>query len=527
MSSKRLLLIHLSHTNYFWECLFQEPENYRNLLLESHPEMQKWMPKELFRLKPIWPEAPILDYQWKNSVTAEFLAYNIETPTKILYGFISPEQVISELRKGVEENRPYTHVGFSIFVATYSKFIECAQAVKQFDKDIITIAGNAGALFPGTDQYVDYICRGDGVILLRELLDEDINKTYNLELVPQDLFFTFFDIKMKMNVVRLVTKLGCPNKCDFCITHHLYKGEFTRPFFTPKQVHDKLVEHYKKIKKKDLIIFFCEPQAIISKDWWYKLFELFENESGDYPITILTSLASIKDFDFDRIAKSSLRFSFINLGIESFSQDYRKNIKHGETKTIIRKLTDYGIGTYASFIIGYDHHTHESVWEEIRRLVDLDVAQIEIFNLKPLPETSLWETLKKENRLLNVPFDFYYIPGFQPFLHPHFKPGFEDMLPLMYDIYEYFEKERGPSVLSLIRLYNNTPHQSKKLQKSIKFLKIGASALFPSWKKFLNPTSQQIENYLTQLGEKPKIPYYLKVLMKSNKLKKLTNYFLR
>ena len=527
MSSIRLLLIHLTHKNYFWESLFQGPENYRSLLLDNYPQMKNWIPEELFRLKPIWPEAPILDYKWKSSVTAEFIASNLETPTKILHGFISAEQVVNELRKGVEENFPYTHVGFSIFVAAYSKFIECAQAVKEFDKNIITIAGNAGVLFPETNHYVDYISKGDGIPFLRELFGEEVNKPYNLELISQDLVFTFFGIKMKMNVVRLVTKLGCPNKCDFCITHHLYNGKATKPFFTPQQVHDKLVEYRQKIKNKDLTIFFCEPQAIINKNWWYNLFELFEGESQDYPITLLTSLASIKDFDFDRTVKSSLRFGFVNLGIESFSQDYSKNIKHKETKEIIKKLADYGIGTYATFIIGYDHHTRESVWKEVQKLVDLDIAQIEIFNLRPLPETQLWESYKKAGRLLDVPYDFYYIPGFQPFIHPHFKPGFEDMLPLMYDIYQYFEKERGPSPLSLMKLYSNIPKQSKKLQKNIKFLKIGANALFPSWKKYLDPSPIQIENYLTQLGDNSKIPFYIKWLMKSSRLQNLINYIIK
>jgi len=157
----------------------------------------------------------------------------------------------------------------------------------------------------------------------------------------------------------------------------------------------------------------------------------------------------------------------------------------------------------------------------------LDIAQIEIFNLRPLPETQLWESYKKAGRLLDVPYDFYYIPGFQPFIHPHFKPGFEDMLPLMYDIYQYFEKERGPSPLSLMKLYSNIPKQSKKLQKNIKFLKIGANALFPSWKKYLDPSPIQIENYLTQLGDNSKIPFYIKWLMKSSRLQNLINYIIK
>jgi len=40
--------------------------------------MEKWMPKEHFNLQPIWPEAPLLDYQWEGKhgglrVTGEFL----------------------------------------------------------------------------------------------------------------------------------------------------------------------------------------------------------------------------------------------------------------------------------------------------------------------------------------------------------------------------------------------------------------------------------------------------------------------
>lgn len=527
----RLLIVHLRHVNYFWESLFNGVGKYRDLLLKDYPQMEKWMPKGYFNREPIWPDAPLLDYQWEGkhgglSVTGEFLAANLTTPSKILYGFISSEQILAELKKGEEEGNPFTHVGFSIFVAAYSKFIECAQTVKKHDKNIITVAGNAGALFPGTNQYVDYVCKGDGIPFLRKLLGEDLETPYKLKLVPQKMYFTFYNMEMKMDVIRLATKLGCPNKCDFCITHHLYEGKSTPSFFTPEQVYTKLVEYRKKIKGKDLVVLFCEPQAIINKNWWYSLFDLFNEEPEDYPITLLTSLASIKDFDLDRISKSSLRFSFVNLGIESFSQVYGKNIQHHDTKQIIKRLADYGIGTYATFIIGFDHHNHETVWNEIRRLIDLDVAQIEIFNLRPLPETPLWDKYEKENRLLNVPYDFYYIPGFQPFIHPHFKPGFEDMLPLMYDIYKYFERERGTSLLNMKNLYNNIPKQNKNFKRMVKFLKIGAGALFPSWKTSLTPSTLQIENYLDKLGGMPKIPFYLKFLLKSPRLQKMLNFFI-
>jgi radical SAM superfamily enzyme YgiQ (UPF0313 family) len=195
----------------------------------------------------------------------------------------------------------------------------------------------------------------------------------------------------------------------------------------------------------------------------------------------------------------------LNIGIESFSQDYTKNAKHRETKQILKRLTDYGIGTYATFIIGFDHQTHESVWKEIKQVVDLDIYAITVHNLKILPQTPLWYDFERDGRLLNVPYDFYYIEGFQSFIHPHFKPGFEDMLPLTYDIFEYIEKERGPQVLSLMELLSNVPNQKKYFKRQIKQYKQMSKMLFPSWIKHLDPTETQISKYIERLGESVEI----------------------
>jgi len=41
----------------------------------------------------------------------------------------------------------------------YDQFVKCAQVVKEFNEEIITIAGNIGCLFEGTEKFVDYVCR--------------------------------------------------------------------------------------------------------------------------------------------------------------------------------------------------------------------------------------------------------------------------------------------------------------------------------------------------------------------------------
>ncbi|MFX0135338.1 MAG: B12-binding domain-containing radical SAM protein [Candidatus Hodarchaeota archaeon] len=487
----RLLLINQLRPEFTLDyMLVKGLRNYREVLLRDYPHMEKWLPKETFDLDPIWPERLQIKFRgYGVSTPGNFIKGNLKTPTDVMYGDITPGQVIEKLKEAKMQKFPYTHVGFSIFVTGYTNFIKTSRAVRNYDPNIITIAGNVGSLFPGTENYVDFVCRGDGVPYLREMFSEnECNTPYNLEIIPAKSIISVNGLELKSDSAQIVTKLGCVNNC------------FTGALFTPNQVHDKLVEYRRKIKK-DFSIMFCEPQGIVNKKWWYELFDLFNDEPEDYPVIVPTSLASIRNFDLDRVSRSSLRFMGLNIGIESFSQDYAKNAKHRETKAIIRRLTNYGIGVYGTFIIGFDLQTRESIWKEIQHVVDLDIFAITVHNLKVLPQTPLWYEFERHGRLLNVPYDFYYVEGFQPFTHPHFKPGFEDMLPLTYDIYEYIEKERGPQVLSLMELMSNVPNQRRTFKRQIKQYKLMSKQLFSSWKNHLNPSEDQITKYLRRLGE--------------------------
>ncbi len=496
----RILLVQIVPERHEFIYKYTGLDEYRRVLLKEYPNMEKWFPKEVFNLKPIWTEKPYNNL-WGTRINTSclFIANNLDTPSTVISGCGTPEIILSELKKAREDSFPFTHVGFSVYTPSYSRFVECAHAVKNFDKKIITIAGNVGSLFKETKQYVDYICRGDGVPFLRNLLGEGVNKSYRLKLTSYRTMTELLGGKIRTPMVNIITKVGCPMRCDFCVTNQLFEGKFTKPLFTPQEVHDSLVKHRQKIKK-DFLTLFCEPTAITEKDWWYKLFELFAEEPYDFPIGTQTTISSLNTFDLDRISNSSMRFEVFNVGVESFSRDYGKNQGHEETKKLFKKLFDYGIGAYATFIIGFDHHTHKNVWEEIHQLIDLEATSYSVFNLHPLPCTPIWNQLEKKNRLLNnIPNDFYYLTAFQAFTHPHFKPGFEDMLPLLRDIHEYIYREKGDFTFSLMKLYENIPKQRECIINKIKVYKHISKELFPSWKAQLNPSKKQISKYLEKL----------------------------
>jgi hypothetical protein len=509
-----------------WDNLYGDQSDYQQFLLNRYPEMEDWFPNELFNKPVKWPDNVGLKVvRGTCNVSGKFIADNLETSTTLIEAPATPEIIITELQRAKNKNSPYTHVGFSVFIDAYTIFVKCAKTVKEFDPKIITIAGNSGALYDETIKHVDYVCKTDGILYLRKVLGEDIEKSYQLKLIPSKNTLKFFGIAVKTEIVQIVTKLGCPQKCDFCIINRLFEGNVTSAFFTPEHVHKTLVAYRTKIKI-DFKIAFCEPTSIISHNWWYKLFKLFENEPEDYPLLIGTTAISLENFDFNRVRNSSLRFEMINIGVENFHKQYSKN-KNINIKKLFKRLADYGIGAYATYIIGFDHHNHYNIWEEINKLLDLDAALNYVENLKILPQTPLWFKYKKDGRLFEIPKDFFFIDGFQSFKHPHFKPGFEDMLPLLTEIQIYIEKERGPQGIDMLRILNNIPNPKKNVLNQIKYLKMATKLLFPSWKKYLNPNDKQIENYLAKMGAMVKIPYYINLLTKSSRLRKLANYFIK
>ena len=510
----RLLLVQF--TSYIFPRNFM----YRGGLLKLHkyllsefPDMEPFLQEKFFNFEPIWEEKALVAWWKARSTACTFIAKNINTPTTVLEEPVnSCESVLNELEKAREEGNSYTHLGFSVYVNSYSKFVKCAKAVKKFDPNIVTIAGNVGALFESTEKFVDHVCRGDGVAFLRELFKEDINKPYILNVLDSPIFIETSKGTIITENMYITTKLGCPNKCDFCVTQILFKGKFLPSFCSPQQLYDTFIEIREK-KKKDFLAIFAEPLVINSHKWWYEFFDLFKDEPNEYSIVCPTTLASIKGFDFDRVSRSSLRFGSFQIGIESLGKNYNKNPKYSETQKIIKKLFDYGINTIATYIIGFDYQDRDIIWEEVENLMGLDVTEIMIFNLHPLPYTSIWNQYKNEGRLLNVPIDFYYLDGFQSYTHPHFKPGFEDMLPLLYDISKYTLRAKGDRGIQYIRVLENAIKlreelfgKNDKILKSItkryKTHKAIYGSLFNSWKENLNPFESAIKVYSEVLERK-------------------------
>ena len=303
----RLLLVQIKNdtTLFASGIVNQDFREYRINLLKKYPQMKDFLIEEFFDFDKIWPKWLNL-LSWskvENNMSLEFIAAHLKTKTTVMDGTANPEKLIHELNRAKSKGFPYTHVGFGIYPVGDLQFIDCAQIVKKFDSKIITIAGNIGGLLDETKNYVDYVLLGDGVKSLRELLGEKVNDSYKVS----------FSINKqgaysRTMMVNIVTKLGCPGRCNFCMTPKLFGNKITPPFVTPQQVYDAVTKLNEKTQKR-LTINVCEPNFLLFRQWWYELFELFEGYKDPIGIGGAATMKSIKKFNFKRIANSSLHFS--------------------------------------------------------------------------------------------------------------------------------------------------------------------------------------------------------------------------
>lgn len=496
-SPPRLLLFQISNDTVCssWEIINKDFREVRVKLIEKYPQMVEFLEERFFNFDKIWPNwVDILSWKDdKNNMSLEYIKANIQAETTVMSGTCTIERLRIELQEAKDDGHPYTHVGFGIYPIGYLQFIECAQTVKEFDANIITLAGNIGCLIEDTINHVDHVVWGNGIPSLRKILGEEPDAPYtvNLSHSPKKGY-------KRSHLVNLVTKLGCPMKCDFCMTSKFFDAKITKPLVTPKQVYDAIDKVNKSTQRK-VAVTMCEPNLLLFHQWWYELFELFEDYTDPVSVSGPAMISSVKKFDFKRILDSSLHFGFFNLGIESFTKKYDKNVGFEEMKQIINQLREIGIGTLASFIIGFDFHTRENLMKEIKMLTELDCLHYLVQNLKAFPQTPTYESLKQEGKIIELPYDFYYIDNFQAFKHPEFKMGFEDILPLTREIYTYIYQETGHEVLNSIKIYENKQKKFKHFADSAQECRMLSKQLFPSWKKYLHPTEKQIEKYLQKL----------------------------
>jgi anti-anti-sigma regulatory factor len=168
------------------------------------------------------------------------------------------------------------------------------------------------------------------------------------------------------------------------------------------------------------------------------------DEENPIMISCFASAYSVSQWDPEDLVRMGIDTLWI--GVESRQATYPK-LKGLDVKAIFETLHSHGINTLASLIIGHDFHTVENVWEDLEYLLSLNPSFTQFLILTPACSTPLFEHLKREGRLLDVPHKHW--DGFHlVYDHPHIEKYKMEQLILKFYDEEY--RRLGPSVMRYV-----------------------------------------------------------------------------
>ncbi len=378
------------------------------------------------------------------------LAQNIDLPA-VLLEYPRWDDFTREVDKG------YPVIGISSFPPHLDRVMEMCRYIRANSPATKILLGSYGgqafqAAYDKETQkkYVDHVVHGEGVKWLRQFLGEPTDRPIRQALMPKaggsPPYVSRFP---KGNMGFLVSGLGCPGGCDFCSTTAMFDRKRIQ-LLSP----DELVEHinlYHEIFPQVTQVFVIEEDHFRHpgylhkiRDYWRGHPEIAEHLDwfGFGSIDHIGKFAA--KYGWDTIAEIGLGAIFI--GVESkfageHGYDKRDEI---DARVVFDKLHSMGIRTIGAWMCGWDFHTHANMYEDLNYFVSLYPTYQQLTRVSPFPGTPLWERLREEGRVREVPWeDVHFWSGAQKniALEPH------ETLNLTEYGYDLLYQTWGPSVL--------------------------------------------------------------------------------
>jgi haloalkane dehalogenase len=361
----------------------------------------------------------------------EYIAENITTPAVVLQ-YPTMKQFAHELEKG------YDYVGISFVIATFGKLKKMCALAREVSPGSKIILGGYGTMLPECDQYGDHVCRGEGVGFMRRLLGEVHGDEPHKHVVCLT--------KTKIAGVPLVkgavvlAGLGCPHGCEFCASSHFHKMRHIPLLRTGEELHREIGRVQKSMGRQSLPIGVIEEDFLLQKKRAIEYLDCVKKDpKSQVHISCFASAHSVAQWDPKDLVRMGIETVWI--GVESKQANYSK-LKGIDVKAVFETLHSHGINTLASLIIGHDFHTVAGVWEDLDYLISLKPSLSQILIMTPACNTPLFDRLKSEGRMLDVPHKHW--DGFHlTFKHPHI--GKPEMEQLILDVYDEEFRRLGPS----------------------------------------------------------------------------------
>ncbi len=266
---------------------------------------------------------------------------------------------------------------------------------------------------------------------------------------------------------------GCPFNCEFCDIGYL-NGKVPRTK-SPEQIIMELQSLYELGWRKP--VFFVDDNFIGNRKEVKRMLPklIAWQKDHDYPFTFLTE-ASMDLADDEKLMDLMIKANFtkVFLGIETPNVDSLKECKKIQNVTrdlvgSVRKIQTRGMEVMGGFIVGFDNDTESIFQSQIDFIQQTGIVTAMVGLLNAIPETPLWDRLKKEDRLhgetsgSNTDGTINFIPRMDI---DRLKDGYLHIISTIYSPKEYYKR-----IDTFLKHYKPTNRPSLNIEYSRAFFR--------------------------------------------------------
>lgn len=369
-----------------------------------------------------------------------FLADNVLTPSTVL-DFPSEAAFRREVAKG------YEFVGISFIIPNFLKAQNMARIIREVSPASKIILGGHGTSIPDIANLIDcdHICRGEGIVFLRGLLGEPLDRPIHHPVLNSSYNRKVMGVPIPDSAAVLVPGVGCPNKCRFCATSHFF-GEYVPYLRTGREVFDVCCRAEDELGVTDFGVL--DENFLKMRDRALELIECQEKARRYFTFGIFSSAETLSGLgDLDLLVRMGV--NFIWMGVESKKEMYDKN-KGVDFNVLVNELRRRGIAVMASAILFLEHHDKVAINEDIDFAISLHPDYLQFMGLGPIPGTKLYQDYAEQDKLLkNVPWEEQHGQDRIWFDHPSFTR--EETSQVLADAFQRDYRENGASFMRTIQ----------------------------------------------------------------------------
>ena len=367
-----------------------------------------------------------------------------------------------------------------VFISTYTQASALAYALAKLyrqEKTLTVIGGPHAKQFPEDClRFFDVVVRDCDKTLITEILRDTprgeiltsgralVDLPGVQERIPEIRSSLFVKGQpFPFTTIPLITSIGCPNSCDFCI-------DWNNPYkLLPLDLLEADMRYvFQKFSK--VMIGIHDPNFAVKFE---QVFDVLEKipQRRRYNYTIETSLSILRGSRLDRL--KNLGNFYIVPGIESWT-GYSNKVGAGSMLSPREKLEKvieqfniirpYVTGIQANFIFGLDVDAGNEPVELTNEFSSRVPFVMPNFNIPvPFGNTPLYEQYLREGRILTtMPFTFYYMPYLVYVLKNYTAADFYEKLIEMLSVVS--------SGKMLLKRFKNTPSPITSVYNLVKTL---------------------------------------------------------